>query len=192
MFRRRERPEELVNKIDMMIATLSKQSKFLKDQYSICYKQAERLAREGIEDASKKWLAMALVCKKMRSNIESQIADLFASRMQLLVSPPEEMSTIMAKVNEMLIEAERTREATERTVGQLVDITRLRVEASTGAEYYGVSSEEVDEAFREMCEKAGLKVAAEEAPALELPEVPTKAAAQREAEKEKEEARTES
>ena len=190
MFRRKDEREELINKIDMMIALLTKQSRFLKEQYSVCYEQAERLAKEGIEDASKKWLAIALVCKKMRSNIESRIADLFASRTQILVSPPEEMSTVVAKANEILIRAERTREATERAMGQLVDITSIRVEPSTGAEYYGVASDELDEAFKEMCERAGLRAAPKEAEALELPEVPKKAPARREAEEE--EAKTES
>ncbi len=177
MFKRKKEREELINKMDMMIAVLSRQSRFLKEQYDICYRQAERLAREGIKEASKKWLAIALVCRKMRSNVESQIADLFASRIQVEVTPPEGMDSVVARVNELLVKAEKTREITERAMGQLADITRLRLEAPSGTEYYGVSAEELEREFEEMQMKIGLEAAEE------LPEVPGRTARAREARK---------
>ena len=165
---RRRRPDELRDKIDMMIAELSKQSRLLKERCDVCYRQAEALAKEGIEEASKKWLAMTLVFRKMRSNIESQIADLFLVRTQLEITPPEEMGSVMTRAGEILVNSERVRETVGRAMSQLDVIIRAGVEGAATAGYYGVSSEELNKEFERMQEKIGLEAAER----MELPEVP--------------------
>ena len=161
-FRRIDK-QKLIREIDIAVAKLSKQSKLLKERIELFYKQAERLAREELEDVSKKYLAGVVRLKKMRSGVESRIADLIFYKTQVETTPPEELGPIAERTNEVLMEASRYWERTQREMGRLEALTSIEVEVPEEAPY-GVSREELDEELRKMHERIVGK--------MEFPEVP--------------------
>ena len=185
--RDKERIKQLVDAIDKMIVELKKQSNLLKEQYTICYEQAKRLTKEGITGAAKKWLATALVCKKMRERVESRIADLYASRVQVLTSTPTKISEVFEAANKLLEEAERERERAESALRQFGQLVSLRVEVPMEAEVPWVDREELEQEYGRLQEEIALEEG------LALPEVPSAVSeAREEAEREEEEESEES
>lgn len=143
-----------------------------------------------MDEAAKRWLAVSLLCKQLRSNIESMMADLESARIQLMMQPEHPTSQTLEKVNQLLRESATERERTLQAISRMSSITQIGMEQTLGElESYGIKEKTLDEEFKKLKTEVGVgepverKIEPEE---LKLPEVPKKEVAKTREEREKE------
>lgn len=149
----------------------------LKEESEKNRRKAEDLANEQMETAAKRRLAVYLLCKQLRSNVESVMADMDAARLQLLMQPDHPQSQTIERVNKLLRESATERERTTQAFSRMTDITQLGVEQTMGdLEGYGIKKEAIDNEFRKLKRETGntaVLISKEETTSIEkLPEVP--------------------
>lgn len=143
-----------------------------------------------MDEAAKRWLAVSLLCKQLRSNIESMMADLESARIQLMMQPEHPTSQTLEKVNQLLRESATERERTLQAISRMSSITQIGMEQTLGElESYGIKEKTLDEEFKKLKTEVGVSEPVErkiEPEELKLPEVPKKEVAKTREKSEKE------
>lgn len=183
LFRPKANRQELLDSIDLEIEEHSKRSKTLRDVIEKYKRKAAELVSEGMDEAAKRWLAVSLLCKQLRNNIESIMADLESARVQLLMQSDHPTSQTLEKVNQILRESVTERERTIQAINRMSFITQVGMEQTLSElEGYGIKEKAIDEEFQKL--KNDLKTPQPiesklETEKLGLPEVPKKESTQK-------------
>lgn len=157
----------------------TKRSKVLRDASEKNRRKATELASEGMDEAAKRWLAVSLLCKQLRSSVEATMADIESARVQLLMQPDRPPSQTIERVNKVLRESATERERATQAFNRMSFITQVSVEQTMRElEGYGIKEKALNEEFQKLKQEAGVPSVAvgkeEEVGKIELPEVPKK------------------